>query len=152
MSAVAKSPAASWEPPAAEPGAQILLIEQAVGDFARVAALACETPIAALAMRRAELAWCSQIGRTDKAVTIRVQGDEQRVRISVVDNGVGIRPENMARLFTHGFTTRASGHGFGLHSGALTARELGGSLSASSDGPGCGASFVLELPCAPRQP
>lgn len=95
---------------------------------------------------------CDESGRTDKAVTIRVEGDAHRVRISVVDNGVGIRAENMARLFTHGFTTRASGHGFGLHSGALTARELGGSLSASSDGPGCGASFVLELPCAPRQP
>jgi two-component system NtrC family sensor kinase len=52
----------------------------------------------------------------------------------------------MSRLFTHGFTTRASGHGFGLHSGALAAQELGGSLRVTSDGPGCGATFILELP------
>jgi signal transduction histidine kinase len=95
---------------------------------------------------------CDESGRSDKPVTIRVEGDEERVRISVADNGIGIRAENMSRLFTHGFTTRASGHGFGLHSGALTARELGGSLSACSDGPGCGATFTLELPREPRLP
>jgi C4-dicarboxylate-specific signal transduction histidine kinase len=60
---------------------------------------------------------------------------------------VGIAPENMTRIFQHGFTTRKDGHGFGLHSGALTARDLGGSLSAHSDGPGRGAVFTLELPC-----
>jgi two-component system, NtrC family, sensor kinase len=52
----------------------------------------------------------------------------------------------MSRLFTHGFTTRADGHGFGLHSGALAAQELGGSLRVTSDGPGLGATFILELP------
>lgn len=95
---------------------------------------------------------CDESGRADKTMLIRVEGDDERVRISVADNGIGIRAENMSRLFTHGFTTRASGHGFGLHSGALTARELGGALTASSDGPGCGATFTLELPRALRQP
>jgi signal transduction histidine kinase len=52
----------------------------------------------------------------------------------------------MQRLFPHGFTTRASGHGFGLHSAALAAQELGGALRVASEGPGCGATFVLELP------
>ena len=55
----------------------------------------------------------------------------------------------MARLFRHGFTTRKDGHGFGLHSGALAAQELGGSLRVNSDGPGRGAAFILELPCNP---
>ena len=68
-----------------------------------------------------------------------------------MDNGVGISPENMTRLFSHGFTTRESGHGFGLHSGALAAQELGGSLRAESGGPGLGASFILDLPFAPPQ-
>jgi signal transduction histidine kinase len=54
----------------------------------------------------------------------------------------------MSRLFTHGFTTRVDGHGFGLHSGALAAQELGGSLRVTSDGPGLGATFILELPCS----
>ncbi len=70
---------------------------------------------------------------------------EDRVRITVADTGVGIAPENMARLFSHGFTTRKDGHGFGLHSSEAAAREMGGSLTASSEGPGRGAMFVLEL-------
>ncbi len=73
------------------------------------------------------------------------------MRICVIDNGVGIPAENMPRLFTHGFTTRASGHGFGLHSGALAAQELGGSLRVMSDGSGRGATFILELPCSPAE-
>jgi two-component system, NtrC family, sensor kinase len=70
-----------------------------------------------------------------------------RIRMQVADNGIGIPPENMNRIFQHGFTTRKSGHGFGLHSGALAARQLGGSLNVHSDGPGLGATFTLELPC-----
>jgi signal transduction histidine kinase len=69
-----------------------------------------------------------------------------RVKIEVADNGMGISPENLIRIFSHGFTTRKNGHGFGLHSGALAAKEIGGSLTAHSDGPGKGATFTLELP------
>jgi len=69
-----------------------------------------------------------------------------RVKIQVRDNGIGIAPENMTRIFAHGFTTKTDGHGFGLHSGALAAREMGGLLAAESDGPGRGATFTLELP------
>jgi C4-dicarboxylate-specific signal transduction histidine kinase len=94
---------------------------------------------------------CDESGRRDKLLTLRVEGMAGGVRISVIDNGVGIAPENMGRLFTHGFTTRQSGHGFGLHSGALAARDLGGSLRAESGGPGLGAAFILELPTAPRE-
>jgi C4-dicarboxylate-specific signal transduction histidine kinase len=94
---------------------------------------------------------CDESGRTDKLLTLRVERAINAVRISVVDNGVGIPAENMGRLFTHGFTTRQSGHGFGLHSCALAAQELGGSLHAESDGPGCGAAFILELPCVPPE-
>ncbi|HEY0339678.1 MAG TPA: ATP-binding protein, partial [Steroidobacteraceae bacterium] len=57
-----------------------------------------------------------------------------------------IAPENFARLFVHGFTTRKAGHGFGLHSSALAAQTMGGTLAAHSDGPGRGAIFTLELP------
>jgi PAS domain S-box-containing protein len=94
---------------------------------------------------------CDESGRTDKLLTLRIEGAGNRVRICVIDNGVGIPAENMSRLFTHGFTTRPSGHGFGLHSGALAAQDLGGSLRAVSDGPGCGAAFILELPCDPPE-
>lgn len=71
-----------------------------------------------------------------------------RVKIQIQDNGVGIPAENLTRIFSHGFTTRPKGHGFGLHSGALAARELGGTLEVQSDGQGQGATFTLELPIA----
>jgi PAS domain S-box-containing protein len=92
---------------------------------------------------------CDESGRIDKLITLRIEKASAGVRICVIDNGVGIPAENMSRLFTHGFTTRADGHGFGLHSGALAAQELGGSLLVMSDGPGRGATFILELPCNP---
>jgi PAS domain S-box-containing protein len=94
---------------------------------------------------------CDESGRSDKLLTLRIEKAPAGVRICVIDNGVGIPAENMPRLFTHGFTTRASGHGFGLHSGALAAQELGGSLRVESDGPGCGATFILELPLSPDE-
>jgi two-component system, NtrC family, sensor kinase len=71
------------------------------------------------------------------------------VRFEVADNGVGIPPDNLTRMFAHGFTTRKDGHGFGLHNAALAAKEMGGLLVAHSDGPGRGAVFTLELPLAP---
>jgi signal transduction histidine kinase len=71
------------------------------------------------------------------------------VAIIVRDNGVGILPENLTRIFGHGFTTKKDGHGFGLHSGALAAKQMNGALSVQSAGPGKGAAFTLELPIAP---
>jgi PAS domain S-box-containing protein len=68
------------------------------------------------------------------------------LRVSVRDEGEGIPAQNLTRIFAHGFTTRKSGHGFGLHSCALAARQMGGTLTAHSDGPGRGATFTLELP------
>src|SRR5439155_15323102 len=89
---------------------------------------------------------CDESGRADKRVTLRVTHDGDCVRIAVVDNGIGIPAENLTRIFNHGFTTRKDGHGFGLHSGALAAKEMGGELSMHSDGAGQGATFTLELP------
>jgi C4-dicarboxylate-specific signal transduction histidine kinase len=85
----------------------------------------------------------------EKRLTIRVElSGADKVAIVVRDNGVGIPPENLARIFQHGFTTKQDGHGFGLHSGANAAKEMGGSLAAASEGPGRGAVFTLELPVA----
>jgi two-component system NtrC family sensor kinase len=89
---------------------------------------------------------CSESGLPGRRVTLSVRSANELARIIVSDNGVGIAPENLTRIFSHGFTTRKSGHGFGLHSGALAARELGGTLRAQSDGVGHGATFTLELP------
>lgn len=72
--------------------------------------------------------------------------DNKTLQVSVKDEGEGIAPENMTRIFAHGFTTRKEGHGFGLHSCALAAIEMNGHLSAFSDGPGKGALFTLQIP------
>lgn len=84
--------------------------------------------------------------RGDKRITISSHVDARgRVHVRVADNGMGIAAEHMAKLFTHGFTTRAGGHGFGLHNSYLAARSMHGALHAHSDGPGHGAVFDLEL-------
>jgi C4-dicarboxylate-specific signal transduction histidine kinase len=97
---------------------------------------------------------CTQSSGTDKRLTLRITNGGGSIKMSVTDNGIGISPENRTRIFAHGFTTKADGHGFGLHSGALAAKEMGGSLTMFSDGPGRGATFILELPLDwdPRQP
>jgi sensor histidine kinase regulating citrate/malate metabolism len=63
---------------------------------------------------------------------------------------MGIPPENLARIFGQGFSTRKDGHGFGLHSSALAAQDLGGRLTAHSDGAGLGATFYLDIPLHPK--
>jgi signal transduction histidine kinase len=91
-------------------------------------------------------------GAHEKRVIVRVEkAAPGGVRVSVIDNGIGISKEHLSRVFEHGFTTRKGGHGFGLHSGAITARELGGALTAHSEGLGRGAQFVLDLPVEPKK-
>lgn len=85
-------------------------------------------------------------GRPGKRIVVRTGCEDAHVCVSVSDNGVGIREENLTRIFVHGFTTKKDGHGFGLHSGVLAAREMGGSLAAYSAGTGGGATFTLRLP------
>jgi C4-dicarboxylate-specific signal transduction histidine kinase len=98
-------------------------------------------------LRNAKQALSKANGARARAIRIRIRRlEESRVTLAVVDNGVGLPPENLTRIFGHGFTTKADGHGFGLHSCALAAGRMGGSLRAESDGPGCGATFTLELP------
>ena len=94
---------------------------------------------------------CEVAGNALRRVTIRVARCAAGIEVAVMDTGVGIPPENMTRIFNHGFTTKKGGHGFGLHSGALAAKELGGALRAESPGMGQGATFVLELPIQPPE-
>ena len=122
---------------------------QVVREFGHVPQLSVEKhkllQILVNLLRNAKYA-CDDSNLPDRRVTVRLANGDGRVKISVIDNGVGIAPENLTRIFNHGFTTRKGGHGFGLHSGALAAKEMGGSLQAFSAGVGEGATFTLELP------
>jgi signal transduction histidine kinase len=103
-------------------------------------------------LRNAKYA-CDERGMSGKQVTVRIKrAGKEQVRVEIADNGVGIVPENLTRIFSHGFTTRKHGHGFGLHSSALAARELGGTLTVQSGGAGRGATFILEMPLNPVKP
>ena len=84
-----------------------------------------------------------------RTLTLRTTVVDDQLRIEVSDTGVGITAEDMARVFTHGFTTKANGHGFGLHSCANSAREMDGDLRVSSAGRMKGATFTLTLPFSP---
>ena len=99
-------------------------------------------------IRNAKYACSEAKGGGERRVTVRVRASTSAVLVAVIDTGVGIARENLDRIFSYGFTTRAEGHGFGLHSSALAARELGGTLRAESPGPGMGATFTLTLPLA----
>ena len=92
---------------------------------------------------------CEESGRPERKLNVGLVNHEGRIQIRVADNGVGIPPENLIRIFSLGFSTRKDGHGFGLHSAAVAAKELGGGLAVHSDGLGTGAVFTLELPQQP---
>jgi PAS domain S-box-containing protein len=86
-------------------------------------------------------------GHTDKEMILRIGlNGNQMVKVSVIDNGVGISAEHLTRIFEHGFTTRKEGHGFGLHNGALAARELGGVWQAQAAGRGRGGRLSWRFP------
>jgi signal transduction histidine kinase len=81
-----------------------------------------------------------------RLLSIKVFRDGDQVGISVTDNGIGITEEQMIHMFRYGYTTKKSGHGFGLHSCSIDAKILGGTLSCSSEGRGKGSTFTLMLP------
>jgi signal transduction histidine kinase len=90
---------------------------------------------------------CVEGRQMDRTVTLRLRlPGAGRVQIQVLDNGIGIASDHLSQIFSQGFSTRATGHGFGLHSSVLAAQEMGGTLNVQSDGPGKGACFTLEIP------
>jgi signal transduction histidine kinase len=87
-----------------------------------------------------------ELPESQRHLSVRLAAEGKAARLQIMDTGKGITPEVRERLFSHGFTTRKEGHGFGLHSSALAAQLLGGRLLLERAGPGQGATATLELP------
>ena len=82
-----------------------------------------------------------------KQLKIRVtKADNNKVKIEISDNGIGIRPEDLNKIFSKGFTTKSSGHGFGLHGCQKAAKDMQGNITVNSPGPGHGTTLTLEIP------
>jgi two-component system NtrC family sensor kinase len=100
-------------------------------------------------IRNAAAAFASMPVR-GRVLKLAVEGTSAHgVRILVRDNGVGFAPAQVERLFGQDLSLREGQYGSGLHAAASVAQELGGSLIAASEGPGRGATFIMELPLAP---
>lgn len=85
----------------------------------------------------------------DHALTLRIDEPCQEpvsVCLTIQDSGMGIAPEHLSKMFSRGFTTKKDGNGIGLHSSALTMKNMGGDMEVWSDGLGCGAVFTLRFP------
>jgi PAS domain S-box-containing protein len=86
-------------------------------------------------------------------ITIETTYDKSRERITLTisDNGIGIAPEIIDRIFNLHFTTKRGNHGTGLHSCQRTVKLHRGVIDVESS-PGEGTSFVVSLPrLRPRQ-
>jgi signal transduction histidine kinase len=98
---------------------------------------------AAEAIRERSLAEGGQI--TVDANSTVCEG-RKMVHLRVADNGVGIDPAQLTRIFARGFSTKARNSGLGLHWCAITATAMNGKLYAESAGIGQGAILHLLLP------
>ena len=85
----------------------------------------------------------------NRKLTVKAARQNKWLIIEVTDNGEGIASIDLTKIFSHGFTTKRQGHGFGLHSCANSIQEMGGELTAKSDGLGLGATFTIKIPFKP---
>ncbi|BCA95018.1 hypothetical protein TUM19329_13790 [Legionella antarctica] len=90
---------------------------------------------------------CLESKNKEKFILIKAGPiDESRFFIQVIDNGIGINSVHLPQIFSYGFTTKNSGHGFGLHSSIIAIHEMKGSLEVDSEGVDTGARFTIQLP------
>lgn len=93
------------------------------------------------------------IDATGKGGTIHLEGRFQDgwVELRVLDNGRGIAPDDLDRLFQPYFTTKPQGTGLGLYVSRQIVEELGGTLTYHPDSDQ-GAAFTVRLPPASGEP
>jgi len=92
-----------------------------------------------------------EFNKTQELILEIRQADMNNAEIKVIDNGCGIKPKNLDKIFNHGFTTKVNGHGFGLHTCANFMTEMGGALIADSEGEGKGSVFTVRFPLVTKE-
>ncbi|MCU7845232.1 MAG: sensor histidine kinase [Candidatus Thiodiazotropha sp. (ex Monitilora ramsayi)] len=85
--------------------------------------------------------------QTERWVSIGIEPGDDRLRLTIHDNGPGISEEHLKRIFDPFFTTRETGLGLGLSISQHIIESMGGTLMAKNSEQG-GALFSLELPLA----
>ncbi len=88
----------------------------------------------------------TKISPEKRKLTIMLSSENENVNIKIKDTGIGISSENLQKIFSHGYTTKKDGHGFGLHSCANYMTEMNGRMWAESEGEDKGATFVMAFP------
>lgn len=82
----------------------------------------------------------------EKIIRVKTEVIKDKAIIEISDNGIGILPKNINKIFNFGFTTKESGHGFGLHTSALAINAMGGEIHVKSQGPEQWTTFTIILP------
>ncbi len=90
----------------------------------------------------------TEINEENRKLAIMIYSKEKYAYIKVKDTGMGVLQKNIRKIFSHGYTTKKKGHGFGLHTSANYMTEMKGRMWAESDGEGKGTAFILEFPIA----
>ena len=91
-------------------------------------------------------------GRPDGRITVALDRDGNEAVVSVADNGCGMTPETLSRIWEPFFTTKgAKGNGLGLDISRRLIETHGGRIDCDS-APGVGTTFVIRLPCVERPP
>ncbi|MDJ0834995.1 MAG: two-component regulator propeller domain-containing protein [Acidobacteriota bacterium] len=84
----------------------------------------------------------------DRVLTVETRQNGKTVQLVIRDTGVGIAAEHLKKMFSYGFTTKESGHGFGLHFCWRAMKEMGGTITVESEGRDMGAEFVMTFPAS----
>ena len=93
----------------------------------------------------------SHLDPAERLLHLKLFVQKQSVRLEFCDNGQGIDPSDLKKIFAQGFSTRSDSHGFGLHFCANAMKEMGGAIFAENNGAFQGAKIVLLLPLSQEE-
>lgn len=88
----------------------------------------------------------AELPASERIIQIKTEIQKPFVRISVSDRGEGINQTDLPRLFLRGYTTKKTGHGYGLYSSKSYLNEMNGEITAHSEGSNKGSRFIIHLP------